>query len=239
MKVFSLLTLLFFVTSIQAQTPGALTANDIAEIESLKSEANIKRRDLDTGIEMEDYNTSKDNSRFSLLYHLNHDAASITGVSSIEVNYAHRFENIWLELTAAKTTAKFGEITKKANEYTAFGDDLMTQSEDLTTVGAGIGLRNTWIQNLIPSPKVFSTTAAFLTYNQFTENFLSKTFSGPGLKADFGIHKRSSDSMHYGMRMSYNLAQVTREKEFETENSASRSLLLSWLTFAFDISFYF
>ncbi|MDC1174537.1 hypothetical protein OAT67_04050 [Bacteriovoracaceae bacterium] len=237
LQYFMLISLLS--TPTYSQPMGDISESDLEEIESLKSEANIRRRDLDTGIEMSDYNTSSDQNRASLLYHINHDASSITGVTTFEFNYAHRFEEYWLELTAAKTTAKFNEITKRNTEYSIYGDELSEQSEDLTTIGAGFGLRNNWIQNLIPSPKIFSTTTAFLTYNQFKENFLSQSFSGPGLKADFGIHRRSSDSMHYGGKMSYNLAQVKRKASFDGETSSSRSLLLSWLSFAFDISFYF
>jgi hypothetical protein len=86
---------------------------------------------------------------------------------------------------------------------------------------------------------MFTTTSAGIGYYSFDENFTGQSYGGPGLKTDFGLHRRSSRSVHYGVRMSYHLASVKRAEEVEGETSSQRALTLSWLTFGFDLSFYF
>lgn len=241
-KIFFLLTIIIFVNqkSIAQDDPFSnFSEDDLKELQKMNTGTVIKQRDFETGLVKEDYNTQMDKARTSFHLLANHDLASVTGLYSLEFIYAHRFESLWWEFVASKTSAKFGEISQRNSELALALDDLESTQEDLISLGMGVGFRNSWIQNLIRYDDIFSTTSAALTYNKFSENFIGRDYSGPGLRADFGIHKRSSTRMHYGFKMSYNLAQVKRAKQVDTEDSASRSLTLSWLSAGLDISFYY
>ena len=81
--------------------------------------------------------------------------------------------------------------------------------------------------------------AAHLIYHQFEEQTTAFSFSGFGVRADFGLNYRTSENFHVGTRMSYHLAPVSREENFTLEPRDDRSLTLSWLDFAFDFTFYY
>lgn len=246
--ILTLFSLAFFSHNLWAQGElklsdeemgDAFTEEDLKEIDSLKRGTVLKRRDIETGVFLQDYNTYSDKNRTSFLYHVNNDINSITNITTLEFNYAHKFELAWLELFAIRTTATFNEITDSNPNDFSGGEALDLTEESLLAFGAGLSYRSSWIQELVNSDKMFTTTAASLGWYSLSENFSGFTYSGPGIKTDFGIHRRSSRSMHYGVRMSYNLASVKRAQETELERSSQRSLTLSWLTVGFDLSFYF
>lgn len=215
------------------------TSEDLEEIDNLKRGTVIKRRDIDSGLFLDDYNTDEDRNRTSFLFHLNNDLTDLTGIQSLEFLYAYRFEYSWVEFFAVRTSGRFEELTDNNPGDGADSLELRETDESILAFGASLSYRGTWIQDLVNSDKMFTTTAAGIGYYSLTENSRVKSYSGPGLKADFGLHRRSSRSIHYGMKMSYHLANVKRSAEFEGETSSQRSLVLSWLTFGFDLSFYF
>ena len=144
-----------------------------------------------------------------------------------------------LELCAALTTGKYREMTRLNASIGGESEEQREESAQNLTFGAGLGYRTRYIRNLIKSDNIFETIAAYLTYNSFSDNFRSESYSGYGIKADFGVHKRMGARSHWGMKMSYNLASVRKGEEFEGEGSAARSLTITWLTFGLDYSFYF
>lgn len=217
----------------------SFTEEDLEEIDNLKRGTVIKRRDVGTGLFLDDYNTDKDRNRTSFLYHLNNDATDLTGIQTLEFIYAYRFELAWVEFFALRTSGRFEEMTDNNPGDGGGSVQLRETDESVLAFGASLSYRGTWIQDLVNSDKMFTTTSAGLGWYNMTENFRVKSYSGPGLKADFGLHRRSSSSIHYGVKMSYHLAHVERSAEFEGETSSQRSLVLSWLSFGFDLSFYF
>lgn len=77
MKYFTLLMTLLFVTSTAAQFNGAptdesltktFTLEELEEIDSLKRGTVLKKRDVESGLFLSDYNTEKDANRTSFLY---------------------------------------------------------------------------------------------------------------------------------------------------------------------------
>jgi len=215
------------------------TQEEIEEIDSLRSGTVIKRRNADTGLFFDDYNTYQDKNRTSFLFHVNNDITDITGIQSLEFIYGHRFELAWLELFALRTQGRFEEFTDNNSNEGADSTELRESDDSVLAFGGSISYRGSWIQELVDSDLMFTTTSAGLGWYTFNQNLRSKTYSGPGMKADFGLHRRSSRSLHYGLKMSYNLAHVKRAQEFEGETSSQRSQVLSWLSFGFDLSFYF
>lgn len=253
-NILSILLLFILVFSVKAQRVRSFgnnqklsdeeltktfTSDELEEIDSMQRGTVLKRRNIDTGLFLEDYNTDTDRNRTSFLYHLNNDFTDLTGIQTLEFLYAYRFSHGWIEFFALRTSGRFEEITDNNPGDGGSSLDLRETDESILAFGASLSYRSTWIQDLVNSNKMFTTTAAGIGYYNLTENFRVKSYGGPGLKADFGLHRRSSRSIHYGVKMSYHLANVKRSAEFEGETSSQRSLVLSWLTFGFDLSFYF
>lgn len=237
-KVVFLLSFLLFSLSTWAQYK-TFTQEDLRDLESIEEGTNLQKRDSATGIFLQDYSTTSDQSRISFLYHINSDAESAFELTTMEFIYAKKFEFAWLEVFASRTSARFSEITEM---NTNIGTDFLDQREStdsLFSFGAGIMYRSQFMKSLLDTDKVFESTSFSLAYHSFTEEFRAESYKGPGIKADFGIHRRASRGMHYGIKMSYNLAEVKKAAEFDTDTSSDRSLLLTWLSIGFDLSFYF
>jgi len=199
----------------------------------------ISQIDKELGIYLEDYSTDNDQHRFGLNYHFNTDLKNPFEITTMEANYAYRLGVAWLEICAALTTGKYRELTRLNGSIGAESENQREENATNLTLGGGLGYRTRYIRNLINSSNIFETIAAYLTYNSFSDNFRSESYTGYGIKADFGVHKRTGARSHWGMKMSYNLASVRKAKQFEGEGSAARSLTITWLTFGLEYSFYF
>ncbi|ATH08630.1 hypothetical protein BIY24_11940 [Halobacteriovorax marinus] len=206
---------------------------------SLDEELRIQNYDLEAGLSLDSYSTSKDSSRVSLLYNLNTNPMKAMDVSGFEFQYARKLDRAWWEFYGAQSSAKFSQVADANGQFPTFSsDEISEQTLKTTTLGSGLSYRTSLIQTLFSSDNLFETIGAFVNYNK-TSTELGESYSGPGMKADFGLHYRTSNSFHWGMRFNYNLAHVKRSKVTDTEKSSERSLLLKWTSFAADLSFYF
>jgi len=256
MKNIILLLALLLITFSSANAENAVSKvpptdkeleGDLKFIKSGKTKAQksfdealqIKKYDLEKGLSLDSFSTANDGSRISLLYHVNANAMKATGISGFEVEYAMKFDHAWWEFYFAQTTSTFSNITDDNSQFpnntTAEVDE---QNLTTSTFGTGISYRTSLVQTLISSDNVFETVAAYLNYNKTTSD-LGDAYSGLGMKADFGVHYRISESFHWGGKFSYNMAQVKRAEITENETSSAKSLLLQWTTFAIDLSYYF
>lgn len=199
----------------------------------------IRQIDRELGIFLDDYTTDSDQHRFGLQYHFNSDLKNPFEMATFEGNYAYRLGVAWLEFCAALTRGKYREMTRINNSIGGETEDQLEQTASNLSIGGGLGYRTRYIRNLIKSDNIFETIAAYLTYNSFSDTNRSESYTGYGIKADFGVHKRTGARSHWGMKMSYNLATVRKSEEFEGQGSAARSLTLTWLTLGLDYSFYF
>jgi hypothetical protein len=199
----------------------------------------IRQIDRSMGVFLEDYSTQKDQHRFGLNYHFNTDLKNPFEVTTLEANYAYRLGVAWLEFALAYTTGKYREMTRLNTSIAAETELQREENATNLTFGGGLGYRTRYIRDLINSQNIFETIAAYLTYNSFSDNFRAESYTGYGIKTDFGVHFRSGARSHYGVKFSYNLASVRKAQEFETQGSAARSLTLTWATFGLDYSFYF
>ncbi|WP_372653625.1 hypothetical protein [Halobacteriovorax sp.] len=206
---------------------------------SIDEELKIKNYDLESGLSLDSYSTSKDSSRVSLLYNLNSNPMKAMDISGIEFQYAKRLDYAWWEFYGAQSSAIFSQVADDNSQFpTSTADDIANQTLTTTTVGTGLSYRTSLIQTLFESDNLFETMGAFVNYNN-TSTELGESYSGFGMKADLGIHFRSSNTVHWGVRFNYNIAHVKRSATTSTETSSQGSLLLNWTSLAGDISFYF
>jgi hypothetical protein len=206
---------------------------------SFDEDLQIKKYDLEKGLSLDSFSTSEDSSRISLIYHLNANPMKLTGISGFEVEYAKKFQHAWWEFYFAQTTSVFSNVADDNSQFpNNTADEINEQNLTTSTFGTGISYRTSLVQTLISSDNVFETVAAYLNYNK-TSADLGDSYSGFGMKADFGVHYRISEIFHWGGKFSYNMAQVKRAEITENETSSAKSLLLQWTTFAIDLSYYF
>lgn len=236
--------ILFFISLLLLNS--SLFSNDEfsdAELENIMNDEPaklIQMRDIETGLMVDRHRIKEDKNRISFLFHVNTNLYNISDVTGLEFNYAHHFKNYWLEFFFMRTQADFYRIVDETNSADLPASSTLDQSNDeLSIYGIGISMRGAWIQELINSESIYTHTGANLAYYNLNQNLSSTSYSGPGLKADFGIHVRNSKTMHYGLRTTYYLAHVRRAQAFEGEDSSNRSLLLTWMTIGVDLSFYF
>ena len=199
----------------------------------------IKRYDLEKGLSLDNYSTRQDNLRLTAMYNFNIDPIDLAGVTGFEFQIAKKLDHAWWEFYVAQSNSIFSSVTEDNSQFPGFTQEEI-ENQTLTTlsIGTGISYRTTLIQTLFESDNLFETVGAMVAYNS-TKTELGESYSGPGIKADFGLHYRSSERFHWGARFNYNMAQVKRSQEIDTESSIDRSLLLQWTTFAVDLSIYF
>ena len=224
---------LFFlgVQGLQAQIEDI----DLDSMETMGEKDELTFRDSETGILNKEFKVSQDESRLSLIYHFNKDAASFTGIQGFEGIFAKKFSGQWFEFYGLIMKARYAEIFT-ASETSIEQNE---SSDNMKAFGVSYAIHDDWCQELLQSKSIFTVTSAGIGYYLYDNQFTNQSFSGLGFKADFGLHYRNSESFHYGFKMSYHLAPMSRSPEFEGESSSARSLTASWLSLALDISLYF
>lgn len=206
----------------------------------LEKNLTLKIVDENMGVILGDYHTKNDSSRMSFLYHVNADLKSMFEIRSFEFIYAKKYESFWWESSISLNSGKFSEISE--NNEVALGvttDDILDGSGSTLSIATGVSYRTTLIQEMLKTGDYFETISALASYNMFSETQYSSSFSGLGMKADLGIHKRLAANYHLGFRASYFLASVKRASEEEGETAGDRSLMLHWVSLGADLTFYF
>lgn len=235
-----LLFFLFYITSLYAIGPLTESA-ELNEDLPLEEHLVLNKIDNDTDLIISSHSVSDDNNIFSVTYKIYPSVQGFSNISNLEVSYSKKLNYCWLDFMISRAMTKFSTITTN-NPYLGQTSDKLEKSKDeLLTAGIGIGYRSTYVQkaleNIMFSEDIFETTSAKLTYHNLNEKFYDKSFTGPGIQTDFGIHKRILNGFHFGMKFAYNLASVKKSKEGNS-TSSSGSLVLSWVSFGIDFGFY-
>ncbi|MBT3586137.1 MAG: hypothetical protein HN509_14620 [Halobacteriovoraceae bacterium] len=209
----------------------------------IKDESLLKVRDADRGILFQDYNTQFD--RYLVAAHglINMDLQNAADMITAEATWSKKFDLAWIQLWGNRSTGKFrefGRVNSNLTTGTTFtNDEILEGNATVTGIGISIAYRTSYVRNLIKSDNLFETISVGIgRYNADVER-IDKSFAGWGLKADFGIHRRTSQKIHYGLKMSYNLAELKHSQEFDTQTGSARSLLMTWIGLGFEFAFYF
>ena len=192
----------------------------------------IIETDTETGIDQATYNTRDDDHRYSLGFLLNANPMKLTKVIGGELTYGFKF-------TTGAHFEIFASMVNANLEIVSDHDNASGLSGSLISGGLGFGLRSSLIQHFIDSKTFFETISGYLSYNQLSSPSINGPFVGPGIKAVYGLHQRVGKTIHYGLKVAYDLASVRRPALTEVETTGDRALILTSLTFGLDLTLYY
>ncbi len=239
-----ILFLLILPSTISAQRasinerPIELTEKDVDAIEQEINNINLDEFNTSTGVVKNGRTTANDQNLLGLRGFMRPLLTDLTAQMGYEVSYAHLVRDMWIEAFANIINAKFRTIGDPS-QLTGDREEINETSESINSFGLGFGYRSHYIQGLLDNKRLGELISAYLTYYSMSEAYTQTSYSGVGIRTDFGIFHRSSESTQLAMRLSYNLAPLTHAPEFEGQTHNERSLTLSWVSLGVDLSFYF
>lgn len=212
----------------------------------LRNESMIYDFNTDLGIKDQRRYTGTDRNRFSVAGHINGDYEQLGDLLGGELVYMRKsswFNELWYGAQFFSHRSVFDAVTQNQKENSGEGDEANFQrpgdsKNSIMAFGLGVGYRFKFFLEFFDTEDVFETVDVFVNALQFKEEFIDENYRGYGLTTNYGFHKRSSTSYFYGGKISYNVGSVTREA-LANESKSDRSLSLGWLSFAFEMGFFF
>lgn len=214
----------------------------------LRDESMIYNFNSNLGLRDQRKYTGVDKNKFAVAGHISSNYEHLDNLMGFEINYlrrSSRYDKVWWGGQVFNHNAKFDAITQNHASFksTNPGSEAANQRPngvDNTVMGAGLGLsyRFKLLLDFWDTEDVFETVDVFANYIILNEKHIDQSYTGYGLTANYGIHKRSGTSFFYGGKLSYNLASVTREA-INDEKKEDRSLTLGWLSLALELGVFF
>lgn len=177
--------------------------------------------------------TGLDRNKLSLSIHVNGQYEYLQRLNALDLTWLRRTDNwtkLWWGATLRQTNTRLDQITtlKTQGPEAALPKD---SDQTITTLGLGAGYRFKLLLDFLKTENVFETIQAFATYNTLQESTSGESYTGYGLTADYGLHKRTRTSFFYGAKFSYNISYVALDRD--------REFSLGWYTFALETGFIF
>lgn len=214
---------------------------------TLINEEFISSTDEELGLVEDARYSGVDTSQYSVLGHTAFHHSLLSSHAGVEVNYARKISNFWLELFFAQINSTWrivGENRQNADptttgSATVVSEDTLFRGKDttekLTQFGGGLRYRFKFFWEFFNNERLFQTVSALITYTSLQEGETGEKYTGLGPRVDYGIQKRSSKHFFYGLRFSYQLAFVKRKSKDSLEGTNNRRINLAWPSFAFEL----
>lgn len=209
----------------------------------------IKNINAAKGIIEKIYLPSNDTSRFGLGFLANLRPDQFFRVKTYEFQYSKRDKEyeLWWVFNASLLNTEFSQISQNIVATDSNSHSQEAESENirpdqakqtLFLIGFGVLFRDQFPLNLNFSKDLLHEVSTIINYVSLKDDFRQKNYNGPGLKVDYGLHKRISPFYHLGIRLSYHLASVTRKELYHQEPSSDRRLILTWASMGLELTFY-
>lgn len=207
-----------------------------------RNESVILDLNTDLGIKDQRRYTGSDWNRFSVSGHVNGSYEHPQNLYGFDATYMHRskrYNQIWWGAQFFNHFSRFHTVSDNSSVGQEAGFKRPGNSKN-TIMGAGLGLsyRFKLLTDFWATEDVFENIDVYANYLSFKETFIDETYKGYGLTTNYGLHKRSSTNYFYGAKMSYNIGSVVRPSR-GGEPPSSRTLPLGWLSFAFEMGFFY
>lgn len=226
--------------------PSTEELNQYPEI-YLDSDSIISERNTETGIIEDPFYTRNDDVFFSLSYQFSYDYEAPTKISAIEGSYKQRFDNsyqmLWYGVQIKRTTANYDAIAEERTSDSGDANSVANTQRDsnsqaLTTIGFGLGHRFKTLSEAFNSDRFFEMIMVYGNYIFHADSTDTEQYRGYGYNADYSLLYRSSKSMTYGFKISYNWATVERPVVDE-EKLPDRTLVFGWTALGFELGYFF
>lgn len=213
----------------------------------LRHESMIYDFNTDLGIKDQRRFTGNDRNKFSIAGHFSGDYEHWNDILGGEVSYMRRstrYNQVWWGAQFFQHATYFDAITqnRKTSSSNVNAESNYQRPNDtkntVMAAGLGAGYRFKLLLDFFPTEDTFESVDVFVNGVELNEKYIKQKYRGFGLTTNYGIHKRSSTSFFYGGKLSYNIASVTR-KAIGNESKSDRSLTLGWLTFGFEMGFFY
>ena len=203
-----------------------------------KKDIKVQQRDENTGLMKKPWDTSDDKHILSFYGGGNANIKKVANIVQLEGDYSFQMESFWPSIIISHTMGEFSSLTTPNPAITPnYNDDLLEANESVTSIGAGFGYRTRIFANAL-GERSFEKISFYLNYNIFSETFNSETYTGFGIKTNYGIFWRTSRDFHFGFKFSYNLMSLRKAAEFENQRGSDRSLTLSWPSIGLELGMY-
>lgn len=229
MRIYLLLLLL---------TPTTLLGSDA-------DEASFKIKNRETGVFDTTIKLSDDKSKVTLAYRGDTGISTFNSVQAMSGSYGVRVGRPWVEFLYSQESGDFLSFAENSSQTStrnsnAEGNFIRGNGDQISkkTLGAGVTYRYNTVGELFNSPKLFDLISAYLTYNQFNDNFRGKNFSGPGVLVTYAANYRLFKDWEIGPLFSYEIASVKRPIAGEGETSGDRSILIANMRMGLNLTLY-
>lgn len=183
------------------------------------------------------HTTSDDNWLLSGQYFINGDLMNAMDLTGFEVSLSKKWNRYFIDFLFAQTSTKISEVANiKSSSLSDQNITLDETSYSISEIGLGLKMRSTLIQDFIQSKDYFDVISSHITYMSTTVNDIS--FSGPALRASYGVFKRLTPSLQGGIKADYHLGILSRSAN-ESNPAVKTSLLVTWISTGLEFSYYF
>ena len=182
----------------------------------------------------------QDLDSFKIGLHVNSDPMTVGHIISLDLEYnAHWYENKFVNYFFYSGLHRFDAVSSPNADLAGNGQLVTTEANNLTSVGMGISLVTHYLGPLLGINNLEESVSSNFGFAFMGESFRNETYSGPGVKADFGLNIRPAEDYYYGLEFSWNHYAVTRDVRFDGEDVANRHLSLTWASIGVNWGFYF
>lgn len=207
----------------------------------LSDDSILSDTDKETGLVEDAFYTGNDSSRFSISLNYSQDYEDPTKVQMYDFQYFSKINSSYLKLwwgfQAKQVIAKYSAIAEESVTDT-LATARKSNNQSFSIFGFGLGHRFRALGGAMLSDRFFENISVFANYMFHTDTTTSETYNGYGYTAEYGLNYRSSKTVYYGGKLSYNWAMVERSAVDE-ESLPERSLVFGWLTLGLELGYYF
>ncbi len=213
--------------------------NQLKVTEGAKEELTITTVDSDSGLASA-YNLQDDSWKMGFAYHVNSHPGTFTDLAGLDFSLgAKMWPRTWLIGYLETARIRFRSMSEY-NQWRSLNTSELENSYETAIVwGLGLSYESSYIQDFLGYEKMYETITASPSWIRIHEGFMGENYTGPGIRADYGVHYRFSKIMHLGLKFSYNIFSTKRPEAYIDEPQYIRHLSISWTSWALDFTVYF
>jgi hypothetical protein len=213
----------------------------------LHEDSTLKERNKATGLYSDPIYTRQDTTRLSVSFSFSVDYEDLTKIQSFDGTYSKQFDNsykdLWWGVHFLRTSAQYNAIADERTSTSGSSDsvantDRRDNLQTFSIFGFGLSHRFKTLSEAWNTERVFEMVSVYGNYIFHNDQTDDERYSGFGYTADYSLTYRTSQSIFYGAKVSYNWVLIDRPQVNE-ENLNDRSLVFGWTSIGFEAGYVF